>query len=378
MQGTKISPLIYADSESNADQLYFSKVFVPDPFLSFGIGKKKYAIINALEYTRVKKESVFDEVLSFEDYKERAEKRFRKKKAGLSDIIRLLADEYKIRSFLIASNFPVGLALELIKKKIKIKIAEGSLFPNRAIKNDEEAKAIREGNAASAAGIRAAESILQGSLIRNGKILYRKRYLTSELLREEIEIACLKKGGVASHTIAAGGNQACDPHCLGYGILRANDLIIVDVFPRIKRTGYYGDMTRTFVKGRANENQRKLIATVKKAHGSVLDKLKGGISASKIHNEVQVYFEKNGYFTRKKGDVIEGYFHGTGHGVGLEIHEEPRLSSNGSNLKSGMVVTVEPGLYYPGLGGCRIEDMVRLKRDGVEMLSKCHYRWEIS
>ena len=80
----------------------------------------------------------------------------------------------------------------------------------------------------------------------------------------------------------------------------------------------------------------------------------------------------------KNGDIIEGYFHGTGHGVGLEIHEEPRLSSDGSNLKPGMVVTVEPGLYYPGLGGCRIEDMVRLKHDGVEMLSKCHYRWEIS
>ena len=378
MQGTNFSPLIYADSESNADQLYFSKVFVPDPFLSFGIGKKKYAIINRLEYTRVKKESVFDEVLSFEEWKERTEKRFRKIKVGLSDIIRLVAEEYKIRSFLIATDFPAGLALELIKKKIKLKISEGSLFPNRVIKSDEEAKAIREGNSASAAGIRAAETILKRSLIRNGKIFYRKRFLTSERLREKIEIACLKKGGIASHTIAAGGDQACDPHCLGYGVLRANDLIIVDVFPRIKRSGYYGDMTRTFVKGRANESQRKLIATVKKAHGNVLDKLKGGISASKIHNEVQMFFEKNGYFTCKNGDIIEGYFHGTGHGVGLEIHEQPRLSSDGLNLKSGMVVTVEPGLYYPGLGGCRIEDMVRLKHDGVEMLSKCHYRWEIS
>ena len=185
MQGTKISPLIYADSESNADQLYFSKVFVPDPFLSFGIGRKKYAIINALEYTRVKKESVFDEVLSFEEWEERAEKRFRKKKVGLSDIIRLVADEYNLRSFLIASDFPAGLALELIKKKIKIKISEGSLFPNRVIKSDEEAKAIREGNAASAAGIRAAESILEESLIRKGKLFYRKRFLTSERLREE-------------------------------------------------------------------------------------------------------------------------------------------------------------------------------------------------
>lgn len=378
MQGTKISPLIYADSESNADQLYFSKVFVPDPFLSFGIGKKKYAIVNDLEYTRLKKEAVFDDVLSLGELQKIAEKRFRKKKTDLSDIIRIVVDEYKIRSFVIPPDFPVRLALGLIKKKIKFKVSRGSLFPSRAIKNDEEAKAIREGNAASAAGIRMAEYILDRSSIKNGKIYYGSRYLTSERLREEIEITCLKKGGIASHTITAGGNQACDPHCQGYGVLRANEFIVVDVFPRIKHTGYYGDMTRTFLKGRSNENQQKLISTVKKAHRNVLGKLKGGISASKVHNEVKVFFKNNGYITSKNDDIIEGYFHGTGHGLGLEIHEEPSLSSNGSTLKTGMVVTVEPGLYYPGLGGCRIEDVVRIKRDGIEMLSKCHYRWEIS
>ena len=378
MQRTKNSPLIYADSESNADQLYFGKVFVPDPFLSFGVGKKKYAVINALEYTRIKKESVFDEVLSFEEWQKKARKIYRKKKAGLIEIVRLVASEYKIHSFLIAPDFPAGLALQLKKAKININIAEGAFFTERIIKNDEEAKAIKEGNAASAAGIRAAESILRRSFIKNGKIFYQKRFLTSERLREEIEIACLKKGAVASHTIAAGGDQACDPHCMGYGILRANEMIIIDVFPRVTRTGYFGDMTRTFVKGRANENQRSLIAIVKKAHDEVLDVIKGGIEGAKVHRQVEVLFEKNGFLTRKNGDVNEGFFHGTGHGVGLEIHEEPRLSSHGSKLKCGMVVTVEPGLYYPGLGGCRIEDMVRVQRNNVEMLSKCHYRWEIS
>ncbi len=378
MQGTKHSPLIYADSESNADQLYFGKVFVPDPFLSFGLGNKKYALANALEFMRIKKESDFDVVLPLEEWQSKAKKTFRSKKAGLCEILRLIVAEYKVHSFIVAPDFPAGLALQLKKAKIKLKIAEGSLFSERIVKSDAEAKAIKAGNAASAAGIKAAEAVLRRAAIKGGKLYYRGLKLTSELLREEIDIACLRRGAVASHTIAASGDQACDPHCAGYGPIRANELIIVDVFPRVTRTGYFGDMTRTFIKGRANDKQRRLVKTVRKAHRGVLDSIKAGVEAPKVHHQVEKFFVENDYHTRKVGDVTEGYFHGTGHGVGLEIHEEPRLSSRGPKLKSGMVVTVEPGLYYPGLGGCRIEDMVRVKKGGVEMLSKCHYRWEIS
>ena len=371
------SPLIYADSELNADQLYFGKIFAPDRFISFQKDAVKYCVVGALEYTRFHKESAFDVILSLEEWRERARKAFRGRAVGTADTIRILSREFGIAGFLVSGDFPVGIALRLRAVRVPLKIAEGPLFPERERKSDEEARAIREGNAASAAGIRAAERILRQAEIRGNRLIYQGRSLTSERLRYAIDSACLERGAVASNTIVAGGDQACDPHCVGTGPLRPNQLIVIDVFPRVSKTGYYGDMTRTFLKGSASEAQHSLVATVRAAQSMVLKRLKAGVSGERIHREVEGCFESAGYRTLRCGQVNEGFFHGTGHGLGLEIHEPPRLSSGGSRLRSGMVTTVEPGLYYPGLGGCRIEDVVRINRTGVEMLSRCHYRWEI-
>ena len=371
------SPLLYADSERNADQLYFGKVFAPDRFISFQKGAVKYCVVGALEYTRFHKESAFDMILSQEEWGERAKNAFPGRAVGAAETIRLLARVFGIAGFLVPGDFPAGIAFRLRAARVPLRVAEGPLFPERERKSDQEAGAIRQGNAASAAGIRAAERILRQTEIRGNRLIYQGRSLTSERLRYAIDSACLERGAVASNTIVAGGDQACDPHGRGTGPLRPNQLIIIDVFPRVSRTGYYGDMTRTFLKGSASEAQRSLVATVRAAQSMVLKRLKAGVSGGRIHREVQGCFESAGYRTRRRGEVNEGFFHGTGHGLGLEIHEAPRLSRGGPRLRSGMVTTVEPGLYYPGLGGCRIEDVVRINRTGVDLLSRCHYRWEI-
>ena len=375
-RASRASPLLFADSEKDADQLYFGRVFVPDRFISFGIGRKSYAVVNALEYARLKRESAFTEVLSLEEWLAAARRAFRKRDVGVVEVIRLVAREFQIPRFRISPGFPAGLAFKLRAARVPLVVADGPLFPGRLIKGDEEARALREGNAASAAGLRAAERLLRESVIEGDRLIHGGGPLTAERVRYAIRVACLEKGAVAAQTIVACGDLACDPHCEGQGALFADQLIVVDVFPRMMETGYYGDMTRTFLKGRASEAQRRLVAAVAGAQRMALGAMKARRSGARIHRLVERYFEKEGYRTEVEDGVSVGFFHGTGHGVGLEIHEEPRVSRIGPRLRSGMVTTVEPGLYYPGLGGCRIEDVVRIRRDGIEMLSEYHYCWE--
>jgi Xaa-Pro aminopeptidase len=371
------SRLLYADSEHNADQLYFGRVDVPDPFISFSIGAKKYAVVSALEFGRVKRESAFDVVLPLEHWVGQARKLFRVERTNPAEIIAALARHFRQKRFLIAEDFPAGIARRLEKLGLKLDIAEGPFFPEREIKSPAEAKALREGNRCSTAGILAAEKVLRKSTIRSGRLFYRGEVLTSERLKVAIETACLEAGAVSLNTIAAAGDQACDPHHRGTGPIRANELVIVDVFPRVVATGYFGDMTRTFLKGRASDAQRKLVATVREAQLAALGKIRAGINGQVVHQAVNDVFTRAGYETKHTPRGSVGFFHGTGHGLGLAVHESPRVSSVDYRLKKGSVVTVEPGLYYPGLGGCRIEDVVQVTDARPKMLSDCHYNWEI-
>lgn len=365
--------LLYADSEMNADMLYFGGVFVPDPFIAFSCQGRRVAVVSQLEFGRVSAESRFDEVLSLEELAKAADRRHGYPAA----VILHVAKQYRIRRFRVASDFPCGLAFTLSKAGLKFDVAEGGLFPEREFKSDEEARYIREGNMASAAGFRVVEKLLRESEIRKGVIYHGGRRLTSERVQEAIAVACLKRGAVAANTIVAGGDQACDPHCRGTGPLRANELIIVDIFPRVAKTGYHGDMTRTYLKGRASEAQKALYNTVLEAEQNSLAQHRSGKSASRIYKEVVRFFNEKGYTTRRENSVPVGFFHGLGHGLGLAVHEPPRVNPSGSRLRKGQVITVEPGLYYPGLGGVRVEDVIRVTTGEPEMLSRHPYRWQI-
>jgi Xaa-Pro aminopeptidase len=220
--------------------------------------------------------------------------------------------------------------------------------------------------------------VLRASRPRRGRLVHQGGTLTSERLRAAVETACIEAGSVSMSTIVAGGDQACDPHEQGSGPLRPDELIIVDVFPRVTATGYFGDMTRTFLRGRASESQRSLVAAVRAAQLAALRTVKAGVPGSAVHRKVEETFAARGFKTRRLARGSVGFFHGTGHGVGLEIHEPPRMNATTHTpLKNGTVVTVEPGLYYPGLGGCRIEDVVQVTPGAPRMLSRFHYEWEL-
>jgi Xaa-Pro aminopeptidase len=371
-------PLLYAASDANADQLYFGRFFAPDAYLAFGPRGQRVAVLHALEYGRALKESNYDTVLRLEEWMKKARDVFHRDDAGIAHVVKLLAREYDIQSFVVPQEFPAGVLVKLRALQIPVEVSDGPLFPERAIKSKEEIACIREGCEASAAGLWAAERALRRSVAkRNGELYLDRKPLTSELLRFYVDVACMEVGAVAQNTICAGGQQACDPHCRGSGPLRASDLIIVDVFPRMTESGYYGDMTRTFLKGRASEPQRALVDAVRRAQKLARKKIHANITGKVVHQAVQKFFEKLGYETRHKSSHHEGFFHGTGHGLGLEVHEPPRVSLGGGRLREGEVVTIEPGLYYPGLGGCRIEDVVQITDDGSKMLSDYDYNWEL-
>src|SRR5688500_10770603 len=171
-------------------------------------------------------------------------------------------------------------------------------------------------------------------------------------------------GCVPSHTICAPGDQAVDPHEEGHGPIRAHTPVVMDIFPRSERTGYYGDLTRTVVRGRASERLRDVYALVIEGVRLGHRRVRDGADGTAIHQEIQSLFDARGYKTGVREGRMQGFFHGTGHGLGLQIHEPPSISVRGGTLRAGHVVTVEPGLYYLGLGGVRIEDVARVTERG--------------
>lgn len=368
-------PLLYASSHS-ADMLYFGRVEVHDPFIAFGAGRKKITAQRALEFGRVKRTSDFDVVLAHEEWLARAQKRHGAK-AGVAETIAELARAHGLRRFRVADDFPANLYVKLTRLGLKLDFANGLLFPEREIKSAAEAAEVREGNRLCSVGYLAAEKILRDSRIKGRSLVYRGQVVTSENLRYALESAIREQGGNPQDTIVAGGDQACDPHERGSGPLRPHELIIIDVFPRTP-TGYFGDMTRTYLKGRPREVQRRLVATVRDAQRAALKTMRAGVDGRDVHRAVTETFEEAGYETKRTKNGSVGFFHGTGHGLGLEVHDPGRMSPTvAAPLKLGSVLTVEPGLYYPGLGGCRWEDVVWVTKTGVKMLSKHPYDWEI-
>lgn len=379
MPKATLPPLLFADTTTSADQLYFSRVDVHDPFIAFAAGDRRVTVQSALEFGRIQKAKTFDTVLSLEEWRARAQKRWPKRAVGPTEIIAELAGAYRITAFRVSEEFPAALYVKLRGLGVRIEISDGPLFPEREIKSNREAAAIREGNRLCSVGFTIAERILRQSKIRGHTLSYRGKSLTSEQLRFEIESAIMAEGGQANGTtIVAGGDQACDPHERGHGLLPAHQLIIIDIFPRVAKTGYFGDMTRTFLRGRARDEQRSLVQSVRDAQLAAIRSIRADVDGRSVHQRVAQVFDAAGYETKRTERGSVGFFHGTGHGLGLAVHEMPRISGSISmRLKKGAVVTVEPGLYYPGVGGCRIEDVVQVTARAPKLLSDYGYEWEL-
>jgi Xaa-Pro aminopeptidase len=363
--------LMVADSERDANMLYAVGMFVPDPFIWLRARGRSCVVMSDLEFDRARKQTAHCRVLSLSRYHQKL-RDAGIKRPGPADVIRVLLRERGLRRVIVPQDFPHGLATELQRRHIRVTPRGGLFFPDREFKSAAEVKKISGALLMAEIGMAEGIQVLQASKIGKGRrLLYRDVPLTSEKLRAVIDTAILQAGGLASHTIVAGGRQGCDPHEPGYGPLRANEPIILDIFPRSQKTGYFGDITRTVVRGRASEAIRKLYDTVRRGQRLAFQKMRPGVPTAQVHRTVQEFFEREGYRTGRHQGRMQGFFHGTGHGLGLEIHEAPRMGLNSAGaLQTGQVVTVEPGLYYPDLGGVRLEDVALVTKSAPRNLTQ--------
>lgn len=365
--------LIVADSIRNADMLYAVGIFVHDPIIYLRLNGRCHVVVCDLELGRAREQAPQCRVIPLSQCWNKLKAQGVRKYRDTAQVIRLLLKDKGLRRIAVPDHFPLGLARQLRRLDIKVKVAKEGVFPERVLKTPEEVKKISATLMMAEVGLAEGIQALKHSRIsRDRRLIYRNAPLTSDRLRAIIDTAVLQAGGMASQTIVACGKQGCVPHGIGNGLLKANEPIILDVFPRSSKTGYYGDITRTVVRGRASEEIRKLYDTVKSAQDLAIRNLTHGKACREIHAAIQNHFSNKGYKTGRSRDNLHGFYHGTGHGVGLEVHEAPNITLHSDDhLASKMVVTVEPGLYYSDLnGGVRLEDVVLVNNGKPKKLSK--------
>lgn len=368
--------LIIADSEHDADMLYAAGMFVPDPFIAIEIHGAWHGLFSPLEVDRARKGANFSQVHLDTPFRDKAK---RKKRGGMAAIAAAFLDEHAIKHIEVPGQFPFIYAEQLKSWGFKIKVSSDAFFPGRVIKTEREIVQLAKAERLTKKAMVKAEHYLAACSIDSDNILCNSsgKRIKSADVRQVIETFLIAHGAMPAHTIVACGRESADPHHIGTGFIRAHQPIIIDIFPRLLSSGYWGDMTRTYVKGKATPEIKKIYRTVRDAQDIGLSMVQDGVDGALIHQTITAHFGKQGYSTKVIRGKQTGFFHGTGHGVGLQIHEAPRISTHSDILRSGHVVTVEPGLYYPGLGGVRIEDMVVVRSSGCDNLTKHKRQLEI-
>lgn len=350
--------------------LYATAFFAPDPFIFLQHQGKKYVVMSDLEIDRARKQAEVDQVLSLSLYQTRLRK-IGKNRPATVDVLDMIFRKRGIGSLAVPANFPALLADELRSRGFVLQIKKDPFFSERERKKTDEVKKIRDSLRVAELGLDAGIKALKKAKIDRDRYLYLNgSRLTSEAIKTIVNTTIMAQGWVPSHTIVSSGDQCCDPHHEGSGPLKANTSIIFDIFPRSQKTGYFGDLSRTVVRGRASERLKKAYITVQAGQEVAFRMIRDGADGRKIHQKILALFEQRGFPTGKIGGRMQGFFHGTGHGLGLDIHEPPRIAVSEATLRAGHVVTVEPGLYYLGMGGVRLEDVVLVTSNGNRNLTR--------
>ncbi|TLY28659.1 MAG: aminopeptidase P family protein [Nitrospirae bacterium] len=368
--------LMIAASESDSNLYYVTRFIAPDPFIFLEVKGERMVVMSDLEVDRARSQAAVDRVLSYSEIEAQVRAQG-VSDPGMVEIVHAVLQAHGIKRLLVPSNFPYGQAAKLQELGYQLESWPEPFFERRAIKTEEEVRYIEASQRATEAAVATAHKTLRAASPRNGVLWLDGETLTSERIKKLINVKLMELDCVAQHTIVAGGEQACDPHHEGSGPLPVDRSIIFDVFPRSGQTRYFADMSRTVVRGTPSPELKRLYQTVKDAQEVAISEIRDGADGTKIHQGICDRFEAAGYKTGLVNGRMQGYFHGTGHGVGLDIHEAPRISRKGSFLQEGQIVTVEPGLYYPGLGAVRIEDMVFVTKDGCRNLTNFPKTFEL-
>ncbi|OGW55828.1 MAG: Xaa-Pro aminopeptidase [Nitrospirae bacterium RIFCSPHIGHO2_02_FULL_42_12] len=361
--------LIIASSEIDSNLYYATKFLAPDPLIFIQTVDEKIMIMSDLEIDRAKDQAKIDTVLSYTIYEETAKGRGIDN-PNTADILHEFFQERGIKSLVVPSYFGIRHAILLQEKGYEIEVKKDPFYEERLKKDEKEIDAIITSLRHSEDAMNSAIEFIKDAEIKDSILYSGEKVITSEYIRMSMTKHLLENGLIAQHTIVSCGEDSSSPHTEGSGPVIANVPIIIDLFPRSISTRYYADITRTIVKGTASGEVKGLYTAVSSAQELAISMIRDGIDGKDVHNAILDHFKTLGYESGELNGRMQGFFHGTGHGVGLDVHEPPRINKKSDILHAGNVVTVEPGLYYKGIGGVRLEDIVVVQEDRAINITK--------
>ena len=370
--------LIFADSIVSPEMRHEVPVVIPDPFLYAEQDGTRHVITASFEVDRVKEVGIEATPWEHYEYDELIEQGLPREEVVWKHVNLNGARALGITDAIVPRSFPTQVADHLRANGITLEVDHQEFANRRRVKNEAELAGIRKSQRAAEAAMGAARDLIFRAETANGEVKVDGETLTSERLKAEIRRVFSEHGVTGDDFIVSHGAQTAVGHELGHGPIAVNEPIVIDLWPKDPDSACFADMTRTFVVGDPPEELVEYHKLVKEALDRSFAATKAGVAGSEVFTLVCELFEEHGQKTslsKPPGEVLEeGFFHGLGHGVGLEVHEAPALGRGGTgDLVAGDVVTLEPGLYRPGFGGCRLEDLVLVTEDGAENLTDFPY-----
>jgi Xaa-Pro aminopeptidase len=373
--------LIVGDTERVMELRHEVPVPVTDPFLYAEVGGQRLIAIWNMEIERLRSAGVEAEFRPLEHY--RAEELARQG-FGVYELqnelwLRAVRDA-GLEQALVPRSFPLGVAEHLRANGIELEVDQRTFDDRRRVKSAAEIEGVRRAQRAAEAGMWAARELLRNAERRNGGLVADGEALTCELLKKQVERAFRQHGSSADEFIVSHGAQTAVGHDPGSGPIAADDVVLLDLFPRDRASACFADMTRTFAVGEPPAEIRAFHGLCREALDLCLDEIRPGLSGADLHRRVCEFFAGHGHptqLTKPDGSVLrDGFYHATGHGVGLAVHEQPSIGRVGQPFVPGDVLAIEPGLYRHGVGGVRLEDLVLVTDDGCELLTDFPYELE--
>ena len=375
--------LIVADTVRSPELRHEVPLAVPDPFLYAEVGGKRSVVVGSMEASRIEELGTGLEVLTYED-------------VGVDELLKRGLDPYAhdremhlagcrtlgVERAVTPTGFPLGHGDFLRSQGIELTADQAFFDERRRVKTEHELAGIRRACRAVEAGIAVGVDMLRGASRANGLLTYDGEPLTCERIKLEVERAFGEHGAAAEEIIISHGAQTAVGHEGGSGPIASDDIVLFDLFPRDRESACYSDFTRTFSLGSPSDELREYHRLAKEALDLAVAAVKPGVKGSDIHRLVCDLFHEHGYKTqlhKEEGEaLVDGYFHATGHGVGLEVHERPGVGRIESEpLVAGDVIALEPGLYRHGYGGVRLEDLILVTANGAEVLTSFPYDFEL-
>jgi Xaa-Pro aminopeptidase len=375
--------LIIGDTVRNPELRHEVPLTIPDAFVYAELDGRRVVAISAMEASRVEALGIGLEVRPTEEFGADEIRR-----SGVD--IHTAATELAVRiarglgidEATVPRSFPLGIADALRGAGIELAVDQ-KLFDNRRRrKSEHELAGIRRAQKAAESGVAVARDLLRRAERSNGGLSVDGEALTCELVKERIQATFLAQGALAQEMIVSHGRQTAVGHDMGSGPIAPDDVVLIDLFPLDLESACYADITRTFVIGEMPNELREWHALCREALELAAAEVRPGVNGGAVHRLVSEFFAERGFptlLTKPEGEVLrDGFYHGLGHGVGLQVHESPSLGMLGEELVPGDVITIEPGLYREGLGGVRVEDLLLVTEDGYERLTDCPYELEVS